>query len=85
MTDEIPVSPPVVNAEILRPPVHRAIAAWKELQQYYAEAVAIINEQDTMIAEGAAVIKELKAALEETWPEDVGGSMGGVTKAVPIG
>ena len=67
-----------MSAEILKPPVARAIAAWKKLQEAHAAAAATIMDQDKKIADDAVTIAELKATLEAEWPEDMGGSTGGV-------
>ena len=67
-----------MSVEILKPPVSRAVAAYKKLQSAHADAVATILEMDTKIVADAVVISELKAILDAEFPEDMGGSMGGV-------
>ena len=81
MEDVISTSSP----EVLRSPVARAIDVYKKLQAAHAAAAAKIvfldreiSDRDAVIAAHAVTIAELKAALDETWPEDAGGSMGGV-------
>jgi len=67
-----------MSAEVLGPSVVRAIGAYKKLQTAHAAAVAKILELDKKINDDAVLIAGYKAAMEDTWPEDVGGSTGGV-------
>lgn len=75
-----------MTAEVLKPPVARAIDAYKKLQAAHAAAAAKILDLDAQIVDlkadlsgEQAIVADLKAQLEAVWPEDVGGSMGGVT------
>lgn len=67
-----------MSAEVLGPTVNRAIGAYKRLQEAHAAAVAKILEQDKRISDDAQIIAGYKAIMDEVWPEDVGGSTGGV-------
>lgn len=67
-----------MSAEVLGPSLNRAVGAYKRLQEAHASAAALIMEQDKKIAHDAVVIAGYKAIMDETWPEDMGGSTGGV-------
>ena len=67
-----------MSAEVLGPTVNRAIGAYKRLQEAHAAAAAKILEQDKRIQDDAKIIAGYKAVMDEVWPEDVGGSMGGI-------
>lgn len=67
-----------MSAEVLGPSVNRAVSAYKKLQEAHAAAVAKILEQDAQIKHDAGVIAGYKAILDDVFPEDVGGSTGGV-------
>ena len=67
-----------MTAEVLGPSINRAVGAYKKLQDAHAQAVATLMEQDQKIAHDAVVIANYKAIMDEIWPEDVGGSTGGV-------
>lgn len=66
-----------MSAEILKPPVNRAVEAYRKLQDAHASAVAKILEQDAKIAADAVILAELKGILDAVFPEEVEGSMGG--------
>ena len=66
-----------MSAEVLGPTVNRAIGAYKRLQEAHAGAVAKIMDQDKRIKTDAEIIAGYKAIMDEIWPEDVGGSVGG--------
>lgn len=67
-----------MSAEVLGPSVNRAVSAYKKLQEAHAAAAAKILEQDAQITHDAGVIAGYKAILDDVFPEDVGGSTGGV-------
>ena len=67
-----------MSAEVLGPSVNRAVSAYKKLQEAHAAAAAKILEQDAQIAHDAGVIAGYKAIMDDVWPEDMGGSTGGV-------
>lgn len=67
-----------MSAEVLGPTVNRAIGAYKRLQEAHAAAAAKILEQDKRISADAEIIANYKAIMDEVWPEDIGGSMGGI-------
>ena len=67
-----------MSAEVLGPSINRAVGAYKKLQDAHAAAAAMILEQDKKIAHDAVVIADYKAILDEVFPEDMGGSTGGV-------
>lgn len=62
----------------IKPSATRAVDAYKKLQVAHADAAAKIIEQSGVIANLEAKIAEAKAILDEVFPEDVGGSTGGV-------
>lgn len=62
----------------IKPSATRAVDAYKKLQVAHAAAAAKILEQSGIIAELLSKIDEAKAILDEVFPEDVGGSTGGV-------
>lgn len=67
-----------MSAEVLGPSVSRAVLAYKKLQEAHAAAAAKILEQDAQITHDAGIIAGYKAIMDDTWPEDMGGSTGGV-------
>ena len=62
----------------IKPSALRAVDAYKKLQAAHADAAARILEQDRAITGLLAKLAEAKAILDEVFPEDVGGSTGGV-------
>ena len=64
------------TAEVLRPPINRAVAAYWALAKAHADAEALIIAQDEKMVADAAVIAELKSILDAVFPE-MGMSMGG--------
>ena len=62
----------------IKPSANRAVEAYKKLQAAHALATAKLIEQDARIAVLEDKIAEAKAILDEVFPEDVGGSTGGV-------
>ena len=67
-----------MSAEILGQPINRAVQSYKNLQAAHANAAKMILELDAKIAADAELIASYKAILDEVFPEDMGGSMGGV-------
>jgi hypothetical protein len=67
-----------MNPDTLEPSVLRAAAAYKKLQAAHAEAAKTILEMDALIKAYMQSNAMYKSILDETFPEDVGGSTGGV-------